>query len=163
MAFPNRRNRRVNWDYICRLCDQLERLGHSADEVPEHILRSPWPEIREYLMHNMQLQVCAWCKMPKTTAEMGNGQLCIEHEVIMQEHVISKQRNSSIRNQRQRWKMRKLYADEPDSPPLAGSDLERIRKLETELALKHPDVLRPQSAVEGVLGAITRKPNGQDK
>lgn len=159
MAFPNRRNRRVNWNYVCRLCDELERLGHSVDEVPERVLRSPWPEIREYLMHNLKLQVCAWCKMPKAPEEMGNGHLCIEHEATMQEHISSRRTVSSIRNQRQRWKMNKLYGDEPEITPLAGSDLERIRKLETELSLRRPDVLGPPaSSAADVLERAAKRP-----
>jgi hypothetical protein len=98
--------------------------------------------------------------MPKSAAEMGNGQLCVDHETTMQETITQRRTVSTIRNKRRNWKMRKLYGEETDGPVLATSDIERIRKLETELGLKEPSALQPKTAVAAVLDALTRRPNG---
>jgi hypothetical protein len=97
--------------------------------------------------------------MPKAPNEMGSGHLCIEHEVIMREHVASRSGMESVRNRRKRWKMHKLYGDEPEIAPLAASDHERIRKLEAELALKHPDIVGKPNAAMDILERASRRNN----
>jgi hypothetical protein len=153
MAFPNRPNRRVNWDYVCRLCEEVERLGYQQEDIPDHILRSPWPVIRDHIVSTLHLQVCTWCKLPKSDAEMGTGRLCLEHQDIMQEHISKRRGHASTRTKRMHWARRKLYGDEQESSPLGASNLERLRKLEAELTLRHPE-FKPQvkSLAESLFG-----------
>jgi hypothetical protein len=80
MAFPNKPHRRINYNYLARLDEALELVGHSVRDIPITILRSPWPEIKQYIEDNLELRVCGWCKLPKAASEMApSSNMCLRH------------------------------------------------------------------------------------
>jgi hypothetical protein len=80
MAFPNKPHRRINYNYLARLDEALELVGHSARDIPITTLRSPWPVIKQYIEDNLKLRVCGWCKLPKAASEMApSSSMCLQH------------------------------------------------------------------------------------
>jgi len=140
MAFPNKTGRRVNYKYLARLDEALELVGHKAKDIPVHILRSPWPVIKDYIEDYLKLRVCSWCKLPKPADQMAPvSSMCKYHFDMLQNNKearlnLTNRTHDGIRARRKASKyveaMQDLLhpASEPENGNVGPSIREEARK-----------------------------------
>jgi len=161
MAFPNRPHRRVNYNYLAKLDEALEQLGWSTNNIPTHVLRSPWPIIKDFLQDQLHLRVCAWCKLPLPESQMcATTNMCHTHRAQLEDTQFKRRSNQtstqrSIKAKRANSRLVLGMQDllrphsEPESEPLDGSMPEQSSKLPTG------------SSALDILDRASRRPDGK--
>jgi hypothetical protein len=87
----SKRSRRLNYQYLTKLSDRLETLGHSMQyEIPMDIIEAQWYQQRDWMKNELGLEYCVRCKLPISREDSAGADLCLEHSESIRRNMYTK-------------------------------------------------------------------------
>jgi hypothetical protein len=155
--------KRIDHDYLNRLCDALERLGVDTSKLPNEFIFMAWEERAAYLTEQyVKVHFCYRCKLPVSVDELGYGYggICARCAQTLRKDFRATAIQTHRRN-RDLAQLRPKPEIEPDDEPLPASIAERLREQEAKIAAVFATPLEArgsQSTAADILSRVGPRP-----